>query len=310
MRRSLLHRNASLRITSTMKFFYIILCVLAVLYVTGVSLCAEDFRRSSRRSKTDPVIKKETGGKSESSIPETEQAEKNEIDIEKRKSEDSEASPPASAPPAVPGPEEDLRTQAYTFIGAGRYEKAYFKLKKSLEKKDAPVIMDRIMLDLLRFKLGLEKEFSDNFEDHLRRFRNLIRPDIRKPEFCSEVTSFGNFKRIPDTKITAGSSVLIYCELRNLTAEAEKDRYLYDFTLTGKIATPLGGEVQSEVSLFSSTYTCGSYCTDFFIAPEIRLPETLRKGQKYILTLRLKDNKAGTESTRKKTFVPGGKPIK
>ncbi len=199
-----------------------------------------------------------------------------------------------------------LRRDAYQEMGSGKYEKAYMNLKKWLDKKKTPVIMDRIVLDLLRFKLGLEKEFSENVEENLRKFRNLITPSIQKVVFASEVHSFGNYEQIPEAKLAPGKPVLIYCEVRNLKAEKKDGVFVYDFTVKGNITNSLGAVLSEEKKLFSSTFTSSSYCTDIFIAPQITLPKKIKKGEKAILRLLLNDNKAGTKASAvTRIFYPG-----
>lgn len=213
---------------------------------------------------------------------------------------------PLAAEKTAPHLQRVLRKKGYEEIGSEKYEKAYMNLKKWLDKKKTPVIMDRIVLDLLRFKLGLEKEFSENFEDNLRKFRNRMTPSIKKVVFASEVRSFGNYEQIPDADLAPGKPVLIYCEIRNLTAEKKDGDYVYDFTVTGNITNALGARLSEETKLFSSTFTSSSYCTDIFIAPQIMLPKKIKKGEKVILRLLLTDNKAGTKAAAvTRIFYPG-----
>ncbi len=110
---------------------------------------------------------------------------------------------------------------------------------------------------------------------------------IRNATFCTQVLSFGSFKKVDKYEFLQGQKLLLYAELDNFTSERIDKGFRTSLRSGYQILDHLGRQVASHEFPPSQDF-CKSSRRDFFIAYHLRLPEQIGAG-KYLLRLLIQD---------------------
>jgi hypothetical protein len=116
---------------------------------------------------------------------------------------------------------------------------------------------------------------------------------IRNATFCSQVLSFGSFKKVDKYEFCQDQQVLLYAELENFTSEAIEKGFRTSLRSGYQILDHLGQQVVWHEFPATKDF-CKSPRRDFFLAYHLRLPTKMAPG-KYLLRLLIQD------TTRQKT---------
>ncbi|MDM4016245.1 hypothetical protein [Roseiconus lacunae] len=111
--------------------------------------------------------------------------------------------------------------------------------------------------------------------------------DLRHLEFCTEIESYGQIKPFDGNRFAAGQQVILYCEVENFAASEQSG--LFQTRLEGSydIYDASGSKVVSQL-LPADQQRSRNRLRDYFVAYQMNLPESLRKGT-YRLQLTLED---------------------
>jgi hypothetical protein len=110
---------------------------------------------------------------------------------------------------------------------------------------------------------------------------------IRNATFCTEVISFGCFKKFDKYEFTQDQNLLLYAELENFTSEPIEKGFRTSLCSGYQILDHLGQQVERHEFPASQDY-CRNARHDFFIAYRLRLPKQIAAG-KYLLRLLIQD---------------------
>ena len=121
--------------------------------------------------------------------------------------------------------------------------------------------------------------------------------DVRELAFCTEIVSYGQVKRFPNSRFDAGQKVILYCEIDNFVAEPVDGGFETELQGSYEIYDAAGEKAAGQV-LPADRMVCDHYLRDYFIAYQMHLPPQLEPGE-YQLELTMecvKGNKYGQAS--------------
>ena len=110
---------------------------------------------------------------------------------------------------------------------------------------------------------------------------------VRNATFCSEVLSFGSFKKVEKYEFCQDQNVLLYAELENFSSEPIEKGFRTSLHSGYQILDNLGRQVASHEFPPTQDF-CRNPRRDFFIAYHLRLPKQMPPG-KYLLRLLVQD---------------------
>ncbi|MBX7165515.1 MAG: hypothetical protein K1X74_04115 [Pirellulales bacterium] len=127
--------------------------------------------------------------------------------------------------------------------------------------------------------------------EHLRnasaRLAELGVLEVKNLAFCTEVSSYGVFKKFPDTKFAPGQEVLLYAELENFKSEQTPKGWHTALRSSYQVLDDQGRVVDEHQFDLTEEY-CANARRDFFIRYFLYLPERINPGS-YTLQLTIED---------------------
>ncbi len=122
--------------------------------------------------------------------------------------------------------------------------------------------------------------------DYLANYSTL---DLRNAVFCSEVMSYGDYRRFKSTSFRPGAEVVLYVEIENFVSEPVGNRFETELQGDYAILDAGGRRVSSKV-LPLDKQQCDNRRRDYFIAYRLWLPQDIPSGG-YSLVLTIEDVK-------------------
>jgi len=114
---------------------------------------------------------------------------------------------------------------------------------------------------------------------------------VRNLAFCTEVLSYGCFKRFEKYEFQPNQEVLLYAEVENYASEPTPNGYHTSLKSSYQIYDSRGRRAAEHDFAPTEEY-CQNLRRDFFIGYRLRLPKDLEPG-KYTLRLSIDDTKCG-----------------
>lgn len=130
--------------------------------------------------------------------------------------------------------------------------------------------------------------------------------DVRNVAFCSQVDSYGIFKRVNAgaDEFQAGQEVLLYAEIENFSSKAQPEGFHTSLASRYEIANEQG-EVVARHEFPPLEETCRNVRRDFFLQHRMWIPKNLPRGR-YRLRLVLTDNHAQKQGEASLPFAVRG----
>ncbi len=198
-----------------------------------------------------------------------------------------------SASPPTPGDVTQQARLRLLYAVAGRHEEAARPildatpatqefLSKELEGLGAWLDAERVP-DPIRRAVEAKPALTEALA-HLGETAPLI---VRNGTFCSEVLSFGSFKKVDKYEFCQDQNVLLYAELENFSSEPFEKGFRTSLRSGYQILDHLGRQVVWREFPPTQDFCKHPRC-DFFIAYHLRLPTQMPPG-KYLLRLLIQD---------------------
>lgn len=111
--------------------------------------------------------------------------------------------------------------------------------------------------------------------------------EVRALAFCTDIQSYGQFKRFEGNRFDAGQQVILYCEIDNFTAKRVDDGFETHLQGSYDIYDSENRKVLSQL-LPGDQQISANYLRDYFIAYQMLIPQELPAGT-YKLRLTMED---------------------
>ena len=112
-------------------------------------------------------------------------------------------------------------------------------------------------------------------------------PLVRALAFCTDIQSYGQFKRFEGNRFDAGQQVILYCEIDNFTAKRVDNGFETHLQGSYDIYDSENRKVLSQL-LPADQQVSVNYLRDYFIAYQMLIPKELPAGT-YKLRLTMED---------------------
>lgn len=129
--------------------------------------------------------------------------------------------------------------------------------------------------------------------------------EIRNVDFCTKISSFGNYETFDNNVFRPGQPVMVYAEIDNFSSKRGSDG-LYRTQLKSTIevhrVTPQGSEVVETLDFDATTDLCRHHRRDYYHSFELNIPSKATTGS-YALVLIVEDQYSKRVATYSRNFA-------
>jgi len=139
----------------------------------------------------------------------------------------------------------------------------------------------------------------------IQRLQETAKLEIRNVDFCTKISSFGNYEAFDSNVFSSGQDVRIYGEIQNFASERGSDgiyRTQLQSTIEFHKVTPLGSEVIETIKFDPTTDLCRNHRHDYYHSYELQIPAKATSGS-YALVLIVEDQLSKRVATFSRNFT-------
>ncbi|MBT6495471.1 MAG: hypothetical protein HOL01_13060, partial [Planctomycetaceae bacterium] len=139
----------------------------------------------------------------------------------------------------------------------------------------------------------------------IQRLQETAKLEIRNVDFCTKISSFGNYEAFESNVFNPGQPVMVYGEIQNFTSDRGSDgiyRTQLQSTIEIHKVTPQGSEVIETIPFDATTDLCRNHRRDYYHSYELQIPAKATSGS-YALVLIVEDQFSKRVATFSRNFT-------
>jgi len=139
----------------------------------------------------------------------------------------------------------------------------------------------------------------------IQRLQETAKLEIRNVDFCTKISSFGNYEAFESNVFNPGQPVMVYGEIQNFTSDRGSDgvyRTQLQSTIEVHKVTTQNSEVIETIKFDATTDLCRNHRRDYYHSYELQIPAKATSGS-YALVLIVEDQFSKRVATFSRNFT-------